>query len=51
VFHEKRLQIEKFRVSRAAHNFCAKRERLKIPSATEGGLSMESAKLQAAKQP
>lgn len=42
---------EKFQVSRAARNFRAKRERLRIPSAAEGGLTMESAKLQAAKRP
>jgi hypothetical protein len=31
---------EKFQVSRAARNFRAKRERLKIPSAGEGGLTV-----------
>jgi hypothetical protein len=45
------LHTEKFQVSRAARNFRAKRERLRIPSAAEGGLTMESAKLQAAKRP
>jgi hypothetical protein len=44
-------RFEKFQVSCAARNFRVKRERWKIPSAAEGGLTMESAKLQASKQP
>jgi hypothetical protein len=41
---------KKFKVLGAARNFRAKRKRLKIPSAAEGGLTLESAKLQAAKR-